>query len=1004
VLTVIGQTISHYRIIEKIGEGGMGVVYLAEDTHLARRVAIKFLSSLDHHYRARFLREARAVSALSHANIAAVYDYGETDDDKPYIVMELVKGQTLGQLLEDESLTLARSVQIVSAIAEALGEAHHQGIVHRDVKPSNVVITERGQVKVLDFGLVKQIFESASKDTEASAQTLFSTHTRSDVIVGTPLYLSPEQATGKPVDGRSDLFALGALLYECIAGRSAFSGSSVIEIGAQVIHVEPPPPSRSNPRVPPELDRITMKALEKRLEARYQTAEDLLKDLQGVLATLTTDRYHTPRISPRLTSAAISPSALTTISEGFRKPRLSLRAFLITILVVGLGVWAGIRWSKPEAYKASPLAEDWYNKGTDALRSGAYYQAAKAFEQSIDADNGFALAHARLAEAWLELDYSDRASTELLRASQATPDHSSLSPVDAIYFDAIKAVATRDYARAIDDYKNLIQQMPAQSDLYVDLGRVYEKNDQPEEALKSYLEATNRAPQRAVAFLRIGELYGRRQDLASAAVTFDKAESLYQALGHTEGRGEVLYQRGVMFNKLNKLADARTQLEQALDVAKATPNEYLRIRALLQLSSVLYTQGVMDRAQQYANEAIDAARANGMENLISTGLVDLGNVFFLRGEHEEAEKYFQQALTFAQRFKARRSEARAALSLGSLRIQQFRDLDRGLAYIDQALKFFQQGAYGKEVSLALALRARANVQKGNFDEAFKALEQLLQLAKQIGDASGLARAHMEIGLLLSQREQYAVAASHFQENYLINKSLGAEQQVGYSLANRGNSFWRLGRYSDARAAFTEAEAIAAKPDAGYKGLVAWLHLTRAQMALSERRFNDAITESQEVLRIAGTQYKENAVQAKSTLGLAKLYSVSRREGKELCQQALQTASVSPGPALVAGTQLTTAEALLENGDAEGASRYALQAAEFFERSGQQDSGWRALLIASRASRLKNDREKASEYASRAARVLGSLQQTWGTENYNSYLNRPDIQEYRKQLEAVLASR
>ncbi|HET9787232.1 MAG TPA: serine/threonine-protein kinase, partial [Pyrinomonadaceae bacterium] len=152
---MIGQTISHYRIVEIIGEGGMGVVYLAEDTHLARKVAIKFLSSLDHHYRARFLREARAVSALSHPNVAAVYDYGETDDGKPYLVMELVKGQTLSQLIEEGDLTLARAIQIVAAIAEALGEAHHQGIVHRDIKPSNVVITERGQVKVLDFGLVK---------------------------------------------------------------------------------------------------------------------------------------------------------------------------------------------------------------------------------------------------------------------------------------------------------------------------------------------------------------------------------------------------------------------------------------------------------------------------------------------------------------------------------------------------------------------------------------------------------------------------------------------------------------------------------------------------------------------------------------------------------------------------------------------------------------------------------------------------------------------------------
>jgi len=211
---VIGQTISHYRIIAKLGEGGMGVVYVGEDTHLARKVAIKFLASSDPLYRGRFLREARAVSALSHPNIAAVYDYGETEDGQPYIVMELVKGQTLSQLLEADTLTLARSIEIVISIAEALSEAHHHGIVHRDVKPSNVVVNERGQVKVLDFGLVKQVAEMGNGNIDSSAPTLFSVRTRSDVIVGTPLYLSPEQATGKPVDGRSDLFALGAVLYE----------------------------------------------------------------------------------------------------------------------------------------------------------------------------------------------------------------------------------------------------------------------------------------------------------------------------------------------------------------------------------------------------------------------------------------------------------------------------------------------------------------------------------------------------------------------------------------------------------------------------------------------------------------------------------------------------------------------------------------------------------------------------------------------------------------------
>src|ERR1700752_825835 len=168
---MIGQTVSHYRIIEKLGEGGRGAVYLAEDLHHARRVAIKFLTSTDHHYRARFIREARAVSALSHPNIAMVHDYGETTSDQPFIVMEYVKGKSLSDLL-DEGLTLRRSVEVVSSIAEALGEAHEQGIVHRDIKPSNVIVNERGQVKGLDFGLVKNVGDAPVSGVDLDARTI----------------------------------------------------------------------------------------------------------------------------------------------------------------------------------------------------------------------------------------------------------------------------------------------------------------------------------------------------------------------------------------------------------------------------------------------------------------------------------------------------------------------------------------------------------------------------------------------------------------------------------------------------------------------------------------------------------------------------------------------------------------------------------------------------------------------------------------------------------------
>jgi serine/threonine protein kinase len=269
---MIGSTVSHYRIVDSLGSGGMGVVYLAEDVTLGRQVALKFLSSTTPEYRNRFLREARAVSKLVHPNIATVFDYGETDADygerskgTPYIVMELVKGTPLNERIESGALPLREAVRIVCAIAEALGEAHRQGVVHRDVKPSNVIVGDNGQVKVLDFGLVKQIQEPAGPNEVTAQLPPLESRTRSDVIVGTPLYLSPEQATGKQVDQRSDLFTLGAVLYECATAQSAFTGSSVIEIGAQVLYVTPQPPSKINPYIPPELDRIIMRALEKRI-------------------------------------------------------------------------------------------------------------------------------------------------------------------------------------------------------------------------------------------------------------------------------------------------------------------------------------------------------------------------------------------------------------------------------------------------------------------------------------------------------------------------------------------------------------------------------------------------------------------------------------------------------------------------------------------------------------------------------------------------------------------
>ncbi|MDQ3252899.1 MAG: protein kinase, partial [Acidobacteriota bacterium] len=571
---MIGQTVSHYRILSRLGEGGMGIVYVAEDLRLGRRVALKVPTAIggEKKYRARFLREARAISALSHPNIATVYDYGETDGGQPFIVMELVNGQTLSDILLASALTISRAVEIIEDVASALAEAHRHGIIHRDIKPSNILINERGEVKVLDFGLAKQLEEEGAPGSGPYAQTMLSTQTRSDVVVGTPLYLSPEQARGAKVDGRSDLFALGALLYECVAGRPAFSGANVIEIGAQVLHIDPAPPSRFNPRVPSELDRVILKALAKKPEARYQTAAELIDDLRAAHGRLSaTDTTRTRRLMTQTMPGArlsmlmtlLGPkrrcetviagarsSMLMTLSEDLRRPRLSPAAFIAALAVLIFGVWGYARWRAPTLHRPLPEAVTWAEQGANFLRAGAYDQARRALEHAIEVDGKFAFAHAELAEAWAELDYSDRAKDALLAAGRLVPERSALPPLDALYLDAVTATATGDFAQAIKSYQEITRRKPKDAQAYVDLGRAYEKSDEVQPAIDNYVRAADLDPQYATAFLRLGILYGRKQDLPSALANFDKAEQLYEAQHNTEGRTEVLLRRGALHDVL----------------------------------------------------------------------------------------------------------------------------------------------------------------------------------------------------------------------------------------------------------------------------------------------------------------------------------------------------------------------------------------------------------------------------------------------------------------------
>ncbi len=947
-----------FRVVRLIGRGGMGEVYEAFDQELKEIVALKLIrAELANEPRriARFKQEIRNARRISHPNVCRVYDLfqaGEGMQKITFLTMEFVAGETLLHLLRRETrLTPEAALPLARQICAGLQAAHQHGIVHRDLKPGNVLLSAgtAGRAVISDFGLA---FDTTPLTDDESTMTL-----RDGGAVGTPAYMAPEQIEGAAVSPATDIYALGLVLYEMVTGQRPFSGATPLSEAAKRLTEAPKPPDVHQPGLPDRWKAVILRCLVRDPAGRMQSAAEVSDALDGKISV---------------------PAA-----QPVRLPRRKLIAALAALSVV-----AGLAYFWPRGAVRAAEAERLYQLGISQLRDGAYLRSVRTFEDASKASPKDPMIHARLAEAWSELDSPEFAREAALKIPMAASALSSLNSQERLHVQAIQQTVTRDFPAAIETFQQALRQAPAsgKSLALIDLGRAFERNGNNEEALRQYQEAARLDPGNAWAKLRQAVIYAQSQDAAKFAEMLGRAETLYRDADKLEGLTEVNFQRGRFAAQEGRLPAARQSLAAAQGLARTAGNAYQQVRSAMMLSRVTLLEGKPDVARAEAEKAIEMAQAESLEYVLPTGLMDLGYSYSVRGDIPAARNAFTEALRLSRKNRDRAREALSLLGLGVVNLRDPAAEEEGARQTAQALEYLEANRYRSDAMVALINLGRYRRNRGEYDQAIRTFASQVELARQARDTrqqgfglDGLASVHF-------RRDEYTLSEKFARQSREAATRLNDAFLLSFSATRLAESLARLGRFDEADALLAEA----AKP--GFPTQLASIAAIRAEMALTRRDTEAAHRYLEEYRKLDPNPSPENRAAFHRMMAFSGM--VDRTNARRQLERSLQAAHTIKEPVARAAALALAGEGWLSLGDNKRAFDIADPTAAVLDKAQKLESSYRAHLLLAEV-----DAAKRTRHLGESAVAWDALTKSFG-DAAAVFARRPDIAQLRKQQQAL----